>query len=230
VDPSDVAAIMLEPIQGDGGFIVLSDAFVKGVREICNQHGIVMITDEIQTGFGRSGKMFAMEHFSVSSDITVMSKSIAAGIPLSAVSGKSEIINYPNPKELGGTLSGNPLACLAGLNVIKMIEQQDLLKRANEIGEQIKKVLDFPSKYIGEIRGIGAMIGIEFVNDKKEKGSNKQFVQQVVRNCFEKGVLLLMAADGNVIRLLPPLVITDEQLQEALQIMKTVIQDLEEEN
>lgn len=227
VDPNDVAAIIMEPIQGDGGFIVPSKKFVQSIRKTCDQHGIVMIADEIQTGFGRTGKMFAMEHFNTSADITVMSKSIAAGIPLSAVTGKSEIVNYPKTKELGGTLSGSTLACVAAIEVIEMIKQQDLLKRANDIGNIIKKTFDFSSKHVGDIRGVGAMIGIEFVDDKQSKCSIKPFVQKVVKECFEKGVLLLTAADGNVIRLLPPLVINDDQLNEALQVIKSVIQNLE---
>lgn len=227
VSPEEVAAIILEPVQGDGGIIVPSKQFIQSIREICDEHGIVFIADEIQTGFGRTGKMFAMEHFDSYADLTVMSKSIAAGIPLSAVTGKAEIVNFPQVKELGGTLSGNTLGCAAALEVIKMIENENLLQRSREIGEKVRSILSFPSKHIGEIRNLGAMIGIEIVKDKESKASYREFVQKVVEGCFQRGVLFMRAADGDVIRLLPPLVISDEQLEEAIGILKDVIQGLE---
>src|SRR5699024_193786 len=227
VSPEEVAAIIMEPVQGDGGIIVPSQQFVQAIRDICDEHGIVFIADEIQTGFGRTGKMFAMDHFGTHADLTVMSKSIAAGIPLSAVTGKDEIVNFPNVKELGGTLSGNTLGCVASLEVIKMIEEGNLLERGQEIGAKVKEALDFPSKHIGEVRVLGAMIGIEIVKDKETKASHREFVGEVVSECFKRGLLFMRAADGDVIRLLPPLIITDEQLEEAMSILKDVIQQLE---
>lgn len=227
VDPEEVAAIIMEPVQGDGGIIVPSNQFVQAIRKICDEHGIVFIADEIQTGFGRTGKMFAMEHFHTYADLTVMSKSIAAGIPLSAVTGKDEIVNFPNVRELGGTLSGNTLGCVASLEVISMIEDGNLLQRSQEIGTRVKEILDFPSNHIGEIRGLGAMIGVEIVKDKEKKAQHREFVNEVVSECFKRGVLFMRAADGDVIRLLPPLVITDEQLDEAIGVLKDVIQQLE---
>lgn len=227
VDAADVAAIVLEPIQGDGGIVIPSIEFIQGIREICDKHGIVFIADEVQTGFGRTGKMFGMEHFDCAADITVMSKSIAAGIPLSAVTGKGEIINFPKAKELGGTLSGNTIGCVASLEVIKMIEDLNLLSRANEIGNIVKKRFSFPSKFIGEVRVKGAMIGIEVVKDKNTKEPNKELVDLIVQESFKKGVLFMRAAGGHVIRLLPPLVISDEQLNEALDVIVDVIHQLE---
>ncbi|MFS0577053.1 aspartate aminotransferase family protein [Sporosarcina sp. 179-K 3D1 HS] len=227
VPPEEVAAIVLEPVQGDGGIIIPSKRFIQEIRAICDEFGIVFIADEIQTGFGRTGRMFAMEHFDCAADLTVMSKSIAAGLPLSAITGREEIINFPDVKELGGTLSGNTLACVAALEVIQMIENENLLKRANEIGHFIKEKLSFDSKHIGEIRQIGAMIGIEIVLDKQSKASHRSFVNDVVTKCFEKGVLFMRAADGDVIRLLPPLVITDEQLHEAMSVIADTIKELE---
>ncbi|PIC70781.1 4-aminobutyrate--2-oxoglutarate transaminase [Sporosarcina sp. P16b] len=228
VSPEEVAAIILEPVQGDGGVIIPSKQFMQEIRAICDKYGIVLIADEIQTGFGRTGKMFAMEHFNCTADLTVMSKSIAAGIPLSAITGKNEIINFPEVKELGGTLSGNTLGCVAALEVIKLIENENLLERANEIGRFIKDKLSFESKHIGEIRHLGAMIGIEIVLDKQSKASHRSFVNDVVNKCFKRGVLFMRAADGDVIRLLPPLVITDEQLNEAMSVIVNTIKELEE--
>ena len=227
VDPNDVAAIILEPVQGDGGILVPSKEFIQSIRKICDEYGIVFIADEVQTGFGRTGKMFAMEHFDCEADMTVMSKSIAAGIPLSAVTGKSHIVNYPKVKELGGTLSGNTLGCVASLEVIRMIQEQNLLSRANDIYKIITEKLTISSKYIGEVRGIGAMIGIEFVKDQNSKEPNAQFVQSVVTECFENGVLFMRAGDGNVIRLLPPLIISDEELIEAMDVIVRAIKKFE---
>lgn len=228
VDPYDVAAFIIEPVQGDGGFVVPSTNFMKRLREISDKYGILLIADEVQTGFGRTGKWFAMENFEVIADITVMSKSIAAGMPLSAVSGRKEILDSAAVKELGGTLGGNPLSCVAALNVIKIIEEQNLLERANSIGEQILKRFTFSSEFIGEVRGIGAMIGIEFVKDKISKEPHTTFVQNVVKRCQENGLILITAGpNGNIIRLLPPLVISDEELNESISVLIQVIQEIE---
>ena len=228
VDPRDIAAIIMEPVQGEGGLVVPSSGFVKGVRELCNDHGIVFIADEVQTGFARTGKLFAMEHFGVEADITVMSKSIAAGIPLAAVTGKADIMDSPKLKELGTTLGGSPLGCVAALKVLEIIEKENLADRAERIGRQIKKRLEHSSPFIGEIRGLGAMIGIEMVKDRKTMAPYPEIVKQMVKKCYENGVIILTSgAYGNVIRLLPPLVITDEQLSEALDVLENVLAELE---
>ncbi len=228
VDPQDIAAIIMEPVQGEGGLVVPSSEFVKGVRELCNDHGIVLIADEVQTGFARTGKLFAMEHFGVEADITVMSKSIAAGIPLAAVTGKADIMDSPKLKELGTTLGGSPLGCVAALKVLEIIEKENLANRAERIGRQIKNRLEHSSPFIGEIRGLGAMIGIEMVKDQETMAPYPEIVKQMVKKCYENGVIILTSgAYGNVIRLLPPLVITDEQLSEALDVLENVLSELE---
>lgn len=230
VDPNDIAAIIMEPVQGEGGLVVPSAHFVKGVRELCSQYGIVLIADEVQTGFARTGKLFAMEYFDVAADITVTSKSIAAGLPLAAVTGRAEIMDSPNPKELGTTLGGNPLGCTAAIKVLEIIEKENLAHRAVSIGKQIKGRLENASKLIGEIRGLGAMIGIEFVKDPLLKEPYPEIVKKIVKRCYESGVIVLTAgAFGNVIRLLPPLVITDEQLAEALEVFANILEELEKE-
>lgn len=230
IDPTDIAAVILEPVQGDGGLVVPSIEFMEGVRELCSYYGILMIADEVQTGFARTGTFFAMEQFGIAADMTVVGKSLGAGIPLSGVVGKAEVMDAPAVKELGTTLGGNPLGCIAGIEVIKMIEENKLTERANKIGKQIHQALDFPSKSIGEVRGLGAMIGIEFVKDKNTKASHPALAKQIVRYCHQHGVIVLTAgAHGHVIRLLPPLTITDKQLEEALAVLINGIKEFEEE-
>ncbi len=228
VHPEDIAAVIMEPVQGDGGFVVPTRTFVQGVKRICEAHGILFIADEVQTGFGRTGKWFGIEHFGVCPDLITMSKSIAAGIPFSAVTGRQEVMDGPMPKEIGSTLGGSPLGCVAGLKVIEMIEQENLLARATEIGDKIREMLAFPSTRIGDIRGIGAMVGIEFVKDKESKEPDADFVKEVVKRCYQKGTIVLTAGSrGNVIRLLPPLVIENEQVEEAMQVFVSVVKELE---
>nr|WP_244943908.1 4-aminobutyrate--2-oxoglutarate transaminase [Siminovitchia fortis] len=229
VDPEDIAAIIMEPVQGEGGLVVPSAEFVSGIRKICDKYGFVFIADEIQTGFARTGKLFAMEHFNIEPDLTVLSKSIGAGIPLAAVTGKADIMDAPKPKELGTTLGGSPLGCVAALKVLEMIEKENLADRAEEIGRQVKSRLESLSPYIGEVRGLGAMIGIEIVKDKTTMEPDPALVKQIVKKCYENGVFILTSgAFGNVIRLLPPLVITDEQLTEALDVMENVLAEMKQ--
>jgi 4-aminobutyrate aminotransferase/(S)-3-amino-2-methylpropionate transaminase len=230
VDPGDVAAIIMEPVQGEGGLVVPSAGFVRGVRDICDQHGIVLIADEIQTGFARTGKMFAMEHFAVEPDLTVLSKAIAAGIPLAAVTGKADIMDAPQPKELGSTLGGSPLGCAAALKVIEIIERDHLAERAAAIGRKIKERLAHSAGFVAEVRGLGAMIGMEIVKDKKTLEPDPEMARKIVQKCYERGVIILTSgAEGNVIRLLPPLVITDVQLDEALDVMESVLMEMSRE-
>ncbi|MCF8566514.1 4-aminobutyrate--2-oxoglutarate transaminase [Alicyclobacillus tolerans] len=228
VDPYDVAAVVLEPVQGDGGFMVPSIDFVRGVKDICDRYQILLIADEVQTGLGRTGRWFAMEHFGVEADVTVMAKSLGAGIPLAAVTGRAEVMDAPEVKELGATLGGSPLGCAAGLRVIEQIESQNLVARAAQIGDRIRSKLNFLSHHIGEVRGLGAMVGIEFVTDSVRKHPDPQFVKQVVQGCYQNGVLILTAgAYGNVVRLLPPLVIEDAQVDEAMAVFERVVTVLE---
>ncbi|WP_408009634.1 4-aminobutyrate--2-oxoglutarate transaminase [Pseudalkalibacillus sp. A8] len=233
VPPEDIAAFILEPIQGEGGFIVPSKRFVQGVREICREHGILFISDEVQTGFGRTGKMFASEHFDIDPDLITMSKSIAAGLPISAVTGRAEIMEAPSPGEIGGTYGGSPLGCVAALEVIKLLEEQDLISRANEIGELIKnrfKEMRDKTDVIGDIRGLGAMTAMEIVKDQHSKEPDKVLTGKIITECNRRGVVILGAGlYGNVIRTLCPLVITDEQLNEALNVIGQVIEDVVKE-
>ncbi|WP_102349178.1 4-aminobutyrate--2-oxoglutarate transaminase [Bacillus sp. Marseille-P3661] len=229
VPAEEVAAIILEPVQGEGGFVIPSKSFIKGIKKICDENGILFIADEVQTGFGRTGKMFAMEHFDVVPDIMTMSKSIAAGIPISAVTGRSEIMDAPNPGEIGGTFGGSPLGCVAALEVIKLMEQQKLPDRAVEIGEQIVhrfRKLQEKVAEIGDVRTLGAMTAIEFVKDRSTKEPHKELVSKIISEVNKQGVILMSAGlYGNVIRILSPLVITDDQLNEGLDVIEKVIQE-----
>lgn len=230
VPAEEVAAIIMEPVQGEGGFVVPSVAFIQGVKQLCENHGILFIADEIQTGFGRTGKMFAMEHFDVVPDLMTMSKSIAAGVPISAVTGRAEIMDVPNPGELGGTFGGSPLGCAAALAVIDMLENDGLLERAQKISDSIiSRFNRFKEKFgiVGDVRGLGAMCAIELVNNRDTKEPAKELTGQVIRKCYEKGVVVMHAGlHGNVVRVLPPLVITDEQLDEALDVMEEVLEEI----
>jgi 4-aminobutyrate aminotransferase/(S)-3-amino-2-methylpropionate transaminase len=230
VPAEEVAAIIMEPVQGEGGFIIPSKTFIQGVKAICEKYGFLFIADEIQTGFGRTGKMFASEHYDLVPDLITMSKSIGAGIPISAVTGRAEIMDAPRPGELGTTFGGSPLGCVAALQVIEMMEN-GLIDRAKTIGEKI--LLHFQQmqqKYsvIGDVRGLGAMCALELVKDPVTKEPDKERTGQIIHECINRGLIILGAGlYGNVIRLLTPLVITDEQLEEGLQVIESVFADLE---
>lgn len=227
VPPEEVAAVIMEPVQGEGGFVMPSSHFIKGVKALCEKHGILFIADEVQTGFGRTGKMFAMEHYDVVPDLMTMSKSIGAGLPVSAVTGRADIMDSPNIGEIGGTYGGSPLGCAAALEVIRTIEEEGLLERANEIGSLFtEKFSDFPLKYkqVGEVRSLGAMCAIEFVKDQETKEPNKEIVQEILSKAHNRGLIIMSAGlYGNIIRLLSPLVTTIEQLDEGFSILEEVI-------
>lgn len=224
VAPETVACVVLEPVQGEGGFIIPPKKFVQDVSDFCKEHGIVFIADEIQTGFGRTGKLFAMEHFNVDPDLMTVSKSLAAGLPLSGVVGKSEILNAADPGELGGTYAGSPVACAAALAVIDIIEEENLLEKSEIIGRKVEatlKALAEKHKYIGDIRRLGSMVAVEIVNDRVSKLPNKNKTNEIVKYANENGLLLLSAGiKGNVIRFLAPLVITDRELSKGLSILE----------
>lgn len=223
VAPESIAAMIIEPVQGEGGFIVPPKEFLPGLKKIADQHGILLIVDEVQTGFGRTGKMFASEQYGVVPDIMTMAKSIAAGLPLSAVVGKAEIMDAPGPGQLGGTFAGNPLSCAAALATIDYIEQEQLPHKAEKIGSVVMdRLKDMQEKYslIGDIRGLGAMIGIELVKDRQTQEPAKEETGRIVQECLEQGLIIISAGVyGNVVRMLMPLVITDEQLEQALNIL-----------
>ncbi|PES90314.1 4-aminobutyrate--2-oxoglutarate transaminase [Bacillus cereus] len=230
VASDNIAAIILEPLQGEGGFIVPTTTFMQGVRNICDKYGIIMIADEIQTGFARTGSLFAMDHFGVAPDLMTFSKSIAAGMPLSAVTGRADLMDAPGPGQLGGTFSGSPAACAAALAVLDVIEEENLVGRAVEIGARMMEVFNsWKEKYelVGDVRGLGAMTAIELVKDKATKEPAAEEVKAIMKETHNKGVITISAGIySNVLRFLPPLVITDEQLEEGLTILEAAIAKL----
>ena len=227
VAAESVAAIIVEPVQGEGGFIVPPKEYLGKLQKICQKHGMLLIMDEIQTGFGRTGKMFACEHSEVAPDILITAKSLGAGLPLAGITGKAEIMDSVENGGIGGTFGGNPVCCAAGLAVMKIFKEQNLVERANVIGAKImKRFQGFAKKYpyIGEARGLGAMNALEIVLDKKNPKPNSDLTKAIVKRCYDKGLILLTAgAFGNVIRHLVPLVVTDAQLEKGLQILDEVL-------
>ncbi|PKG74088.1 4-aminobutyrate--2-oxoglutarate transaminase [Shewanella sp. GutCb] len=221
IAPSDVAAIIVEPVQGEGGFYIAPVAFLQALRSLCDQHGIVLIADEIQTGFGRTGKMFSFEHADVEPDLITMAKGIAGGFPIAAVVGKSEIMDAPLPGGLGGTYGGSPVGCVAALAVLEIIAEEKLVQRADQIGqifnEQLTLLQSSYSHLIGEVRNQGAMIAIELVSNADSEQPNPALTQAIIAKAAEHGLILLACGFyGNVIRFLPALTISDELIYEGL--------------
>ncbi len=229
VPPEEIAAVILEPVQGEGGFVIPSKNFVQQVKGICEKNGILFIADEIQTGFGRTGKMFAIEHYDVVPDLITMSKSLGAGIPISAVTGRAEIMDAPNPGEIGGTYGGSPLGCVAALAVIQVMKEEKLLEKAVKIGSKFKarfERLQRTCDRIGEIRHLGAMCALEFIKNKETKEPDKELTAQIITKAHQKGLIIMSAGlYGNIIRLLTPLVIKDEHLEEGFTILEEIILD-----
>ncbi|WP_404558848.1 4-aminobutyrate--2-oxoglutarate transaminase [Bradyrhizobium niftali] len=228
IDPRCVAAIILEPVQGDGGFYIAPTDFVCGLRKICDEHGILLIADEVQTGFARTGKLFAMQHHDVVPDLMTMGKSLAGGMPLSGVVGRAEIMDALAPGGLGGTYAGNPLAIAAAHAVLDIIDEERLCERATVLGGRLKSKLtalknDVPE--IAEVRGLGGMIGVEFCNPGTRQ-PDTEFAKSVMAHALERGLLLLYAGvDRNVIRFLFPLTIEDAIFDEALGILEEVLKE-----
>jgi 4-aminobutyrate aminotransferase/(S)-3-amino-2-methylpropionate transaminase len=215
-----VAAIVIEPVLGEGGFIVAPPEFLHGLRRICDRHGIVLVADEVQTGFGRTGRFFAMEHAGVEPDLVCVAKSIANGLPLSGVIGRVEIMDAPVAGGVGGTYVGNPVAQAAALAVLDVIDDENLLERSQAIGDVIRsRMLGWQERWpeIGEVRGLGAMLAIELVADPSTKKPSKDLAQRVTAEALQRGLLLITCGvHGNGIRVLVPFVITDAELEEAL--------------
>ncbi|WP_437890529.1 4-aminobutyrate--2-oxoglutarate transaminase [Phytobacter sp. V91] len=222
IAPDQVAAILLEPIQGEGGFNIAPDDFMQALRKLCDTHGILLITDEVQTGFARTGKLFAVEYYSVKPDLITMAKSLAGGLPLSAVAGRAEVMDAPAPGGLGGTYAGNPLAVAAAHAVLDVIEQENLCERANQLGQHLVEVLQKAKTecaYIADIRAQGSMVAVEF-NDPQTGEPSAQFTKQVQDKALAAGLLLLSCGVyGNVIRFLYPLTIPEVQFRKALDIL-----------
>jgi 4-aminobutyrate aminotransferase / (S)-3-amino-2-methylpropionate transaminase / 5-aminovalerate transaminase len=228
VASENVACVVLELVAGEGGFIVAPKETVAKLSQVCRKHGILLIIDEVQTGFARTGKLFACEHYGLEPDLIVMAKSLAGGLPLSAVTGRAEIMDSAQVGGLGGTFVGNPVSCAAALAAIDFIETRHLPERAAEIGKTVRNAFgEFAETNpgIGEVRGLGAMMAMEFVKDRKTKEPDKDRTNKIIRRCYENGVILIAAGThGNVIRTLMPLVITDDQLQEGLEVLRHAIQ------
>ncbi len=221
VSAETVAAIVLEPVQGEGGFIVAPVEFIQGVRALCDEHGIVLVVDEVQTGYGRTGRMFAIEHYGVEPDLMTVAKSIAAGLPLSGVLGKAEIMDAPGDSAVGGTYVGNPVAQAAALAVLDVFEDERLVERAEHIGEVMRgRMLGWQERHpqIGDVRGLGAMLALELVEDPETKQPAPALASAIAEEAAERGLLLLKAGTySNCIRVLCPLVISDAELDEALE-------------
>ena len=230
ISGEQVAALIAEPVLGEGGFVVPPKQYFKIIRKICEDNGILFIADEVQTGFGRTAKMFAIEHYDVVPDIIVMAKSIAGGLPLSAITGRADVMDHPQLGGLGGTYAGNPLACRAGLAVLEQFEKKNLLARAEEIGKKVmERFKEFYEKYpvVGDIRGLGAMVGMEMVANRETKEPATALTKHLVAKCGEKGLLMISAGIySNIIRPLMPLVITDEQLDQGISIIGESLSEL----
>ena len=221
-----VAAIVLEPIQGEGGFNVAPPEFMQALRALCDTHGILLIADEVQTGFARTGKLFAMQHYDVKPDLMTMAKSLAGGFPLSGVVGRAEVMDAPAPGGLGGTYAGNPLAVAAAHAVLDVIEEEQLCQRAERLGSHLKEVLNQASQScpaIADVRGQGSMVAVEF-NDPQTGEPSAEITRQIQQQAQENGLLLLSCGVyGNVIRFLYPLTIPDAQFTKALDILARVL-------
>jgi 4-aminobutyrate aminotransferase/(S)-3-amino-2-methylpropionate transaminase len=230
VSPDEVAGLIIEPVLGEGGYVVPPMEFMKKIENICKERGVIFIVDEIQTGFGRTGKMFASEHFNLDPDIMVTAKSLGGGTVLSAVTGRSEVMDAPDTGGLGGTYGGNPLSCRASLAAIELIERDNLAGRAVAVGEKLRRgLLDIQEKYpiIGDVRGLGAMVAVELVKDRETKTPAPQETRMVLETCYKNGLILLGAgADHNVLRAPIPLVITDEEIEEGLSILDEAFKSL----
>jgi 4-aminobutyrate aminotransferase/(S)-3-amino-2-methylpropionate transaminase len=227
VAPTNVAAIVLEPVQGEGGFVPAPAEFLQGVRKICDRHGIVFVADEVQTGFGRTGRFFALDHAGVHADLVCVAKSIANGLPLSGVLGRAEIMDAPAPGGVGGTFVGNPVAQAAALAVLDVIEDEGLVERSATMGATIRaRMLAWQERWpaIGDVRGLGSMLAIELVADRATKKPAPELAQAVVAAALERGLLLITCGIyGNCIRVLVPLAIPTAELEEALGVWEEAL-------
>lgn len=225
--PEDAAAFMAEPVLGEGGFITPPPDYFDKTADICRRYGILFIADEIQSGFGRTGKMFAMEHYGAVPDMVTVGKSIAGGLPLSGVIGRREVLNAPHVGGLGGTYGGNPISLRAALAVLEIFEEEDLLARAEELGKVMRRRFEaWAERYevIGEVRGLGPMLGLELVKDRRSKEPGADEAGKVAAWSLEKGLIVLTCGTyGNVVRVLVPLVIEEEQLARGLEILEEAV-------
>ena len=230
VDPTRVAAIIIEPVLGEGGFYAAPPELLRRLRAVCDTHGIVLIADEIQSGFGRTGRMFAIEHAGVEPDLITIAKSVAGGVPLSAVTGKAEIMDAPGPGGLGGTFAGSPLACAAGLAVLEVMREEQLLKRAQEIGRFLSsrlKGLQVRFTCVGEVRNLGAMVALELVKNARADAPDAELTRAVVQAAGRRGLIILSCGVySNVIRFLAPLTIPDALLKEGCHLFEQALEEV----
>jgi 4-aminobutyrate aminotransferase/(S)-3-amino-2-methylpropionate transaminase len=227
VPAEHVAAVVFEPQLGEGGFVPAPPAFVEGLRAICDRHGIVLVADEVQTGFGRTGRMFAMEHFSVEADLITVAKSIAGGLPLSGVLGRAEIMDGAHKGAIGGTFIGNPVALAAAVAVLDVFAEERLVERAGSLGDTLRaRMRDWQERWseIGDVRGLGAMLAIELVHDPATKEPAPELAAAVIDEALRRGLILLKAGiHGNCIRVLCPLTISDGELDEGLDVWEDAL-------
>jgi len=230
VEPERVAAIIVEPVMGEGGFYIAPPEFLQALRRLCDRHGIVLVIDEIQTGFARTGRMFAVEHAGVEPDLMTMAKSLAGGFPLAAVVGKASIMDAPGPGGLGGTYAGSPIACAAALAVLEIIEEENLCERATAIGELLAgslRELQSANPSIGEVRNLGAMVAMELVRNGDPHAPDADLAKALTRRAAERGLVLLSCGlYGNVIRFLVPLTASDALIREGLSIVADSLREL----
>ncbi|MBA3412679.1 MAG: 4-aminobutyrate--2-oxoglutarate transaminase [Actinobacteria bacterium] len=229
VAAESVAAVVVEPVQGEGGFVVAPRAFLEGVRRICDEHGIVLVVDEVQTGFGRTGRMWAIEHYGIEPDLMLVAKSIAGGLPLSGVIGRAEIMDAPPDSAIGGTYVGNPVAQAAAIAVLDVIADEELVERAASIGEAVRARMEsWAARYdaVGDVRGLGAMLAIELVGDRKTKEPAPELASAVIEAAARSGLLLLKSGlYSNCLRVLAPLVLSDGELDEALDVWESALEE-----
>jgi len=230
LDPSRVAALIIEPVQGEGGFYIAPPEFLRSLRALCDSHGIVLVAEEIQSGFARTGRMFAFEYSGVEPDLMTVAKSIAGGLPLSAVVGKAQIMDAPPPGGLGGTYAGSPLACAAALAVLDVIAEEQLVERSRVLGTQLMarlKALQAKCPAIGEVRGLGSMVAIELVKNRRADQPDAELTRALVQAAATRGLVILSCGVyGNVIRLLAPLTISDALLNEGLDLLEAALADV----
>jgi 4-aminobutyrate aminotransferase / (S)-3-amino-2-methylpropionate transaminase / 5-aminovalerate transaminase len=230
VDPARVAAIIIEPVLGEGGFYAAPSELLRRLRSLCDSHGIVLIADEIQCGFGRTGRMFAIEHAGVEPDLITIAKSVAGGVPLSAVTGKADIMDAPGPGGLGGTFAGSPLGCAAGLAVLEVMREEQLLKRAQEIGRFMSsrlKGLQVRFPCVGEVRALGAMVAVELVKNSRADAPDPDLTKALVQAAGRRGLVILSCGVySNVIRFLAPLTISDAHLKEGCDLFELALDEV----
>ena len=228
----DVAAVIAEPVLGEGGFVVPPPEFFPALIEICHRHGALFIADEVQSGFGRTGKMFASEHYGIEPDIVVSAKSLGGGLPLAAVTGRAEIMDVSGPGGLGGTFGGNPVSCAAALAVLDLFEKEDLLDRAQELGRHFqRRAKEWQKRWplVGDVRGLGGMQAIELVKSRERRETAAEETKQITRFCYEHGLIAITAGSySNVVRMLVPLVVTSEQMDEAMDVLEAALQGVSE--